>query len=63
MGFFGAIIVVMVLIMIYNVFTKSDSDADDVKRHRNFYMNEHEAARDGKIHQIEDDDGGPGHYM
>lgn len=63
MGFFGAIIVVMVLIMIYNIFTKDDSEIEETKRSSGFYLNEHEAARDGKIHQIGDDDGGPGHYM
>ncbi|MBW4979746.1 hypothetical protein ABWH88_04445 [Marinobacter adhaerens] len=63
MGFFGAIIVVMVLIMIYNIFTKNDSETEETKRPGSFYLNEHQAARDGKIHQIDDDDGGPGHYM
>jgi len=53
----------MVLIMIYNIFTKNDSETEETKRPGSFYLNEHQAARDGKIHQIDDDDGGPGHYM
>lgn len=60
MDLFWLIAAIAVISMVVKFFRKTGPSKT---KRSGFYLNEVEAMKDGKLHQMGDDDGGPGFYM
>lgn len=64
MGMFGLIATLAVVLFIVDRLKKSDGTKSKSKAQgTGFYLNQVDAMKDGKLNQMNGDDGGPGHYM